>query len=188
MNNIYLASLNKHKQKEIESFLQRKILLPPSKLSYVENGSTLYENAYTKAKTCFELTHESSLSDDSGLFLKNFPHLLGVHTALFHEKKSCFERSKELLKLLSQEEEATFKTVLCLYLNSKEIYFFEGEKRGLILNQIHPGVGFGFDFVFKPEDHLQTYSQDPSYKQNFGHRALALKRAKEFLDNSGLFM
>ena len=71
---IVLASLNKHKVKEINEIIRNltnnqeiEFVLPPEGFDPVEDGETFEENSYIKARAAWEISKNWSLADDSGL-------------------------------------------------------------------------------------------------------------------------
>ncbi|KAJ1918209.1 acetyl-coenzyme A synthetase 2 [Mycoemilia scoparia] len=61
---------------------------------------------------------------------------------------------------------------------------FEGKTHGTIVPPRGPTT-FGWDPVFQPDGHTQTYAEmEPSLKNTLSHRYKALSAFKEFLDKS----
>ena len=78
---------------------------------------------------------------------------------------------------------ASFKTVICLVQNGKEKYF-EGVIKGSISRQPKGTNGFGYDPVFIPEEFSKTFAELSSEEKNsLSHRAIAVKRMKDWLVN-----
>lgn len=76
-------------------------------------------------------------------------------------------------------------TVICLigYCDEdKNIHFFEGRVKGIICRA--RGEDFGFNPLFIPKGHTQSYAEmDHKLKHSISHRAKALKKFQEFLEN-----
>ncbi|GAB4148160.1 MAG: XTP/dITP diphosphatase [Patescibacteria group bacterium] len=63
-----------------------------------------------------------------------------------------------------------------------KIMFFEGLVKGILVPS-RGAEGFGFDSVFQPDGHSQTYAElDVATKNSISHRGLALRQLKQFLD------
>ena len=59
---------------------------------------------------------------------------------------------------------------------------FEGAVEGVIVNGERGEGGFGYDALFVPERHCETFGQLPSNTKNaLSHRARALAQAAAFL-------
>ena len=59
---------------------------------------------------------------------------------------------------------------------------FEGAIEGVIVNGERGEGGFGYDALFVPEGHCETFAQLPaSIKNTLSHRARALGKAAAFL-------
>ena len=86
---------------------------------------------------------------------------------------------------MGADREATFVCSLCVYFSPEEIFFFYGQLKGTISDQLLGKEGFGYDSVFIPKgDHGgQTLAQISSWKQNNSHRFVASKHAENFLKN-----
>ena len=80
---------------------------------------------------------------------------------------------------------ARFRTVVALVLDNNE-YTFEGEIKGLILNERRGEGGFGYDPIFLPENETLTFAEMSDIQKNaISHRARAVKKlATCLLENS----
>ena len=54
---------------------------------------------------------------------------------------------------------AQFKTVIALILDGEE-YFFEGVVSGVILKEKSGNDGFGYDPIFRPVGHKESFARD----------------------------
>ena len=76
---------------------------------------------------------------------------------------------------------ARFCTVVALVLDNNE-YTFEGEIKGLILNERRGEGGFGYDPIFLPENETLTFAEMSDIQKNaISHRARAVKKLATFL-------
>ena len=81
----------------------------------------------------------------------------------------------------STNRKAQFKTVIALILNGKE-YFFEGLVNGVILNERSGKGGFGYDPIFRPIGHEESFAKMTiDQKNEISHRGLAVKKLITFL-------
>ena len=77
---------------------------------------------------------------------------------------------------------ARFRCVIALAKGGSVAAVFEGAIEGVIVNGERGDGGFGYDSLFVPEGHCETFAQLPSSTKNeLSHRARALGRAREFL-------
>jgi XTP/dITP diphosphohydrolase len=59
---------------------------------------------------------------------------------------------------------------------------FDGAVEGIIINEEKGGGGFGYDPLFVPESHCETFGQLPAeVKNGMSHRGRALEKVREFL-------
>ena len=126
-----------------------------------ETGTTLKENALQKARYVYDKTGLNCFSDDTGLEIEALNNRPGVYSAMFAGADCIAENNiQKVLKELSgiRNRKAKFKTVIALLLNGKE-YFFEGGVNGEILEEKKGNDGFGYDPIFKPEGHKETFAQ-----------------------------
>ena len=73
-------------------------------------------------------------------------------------------------------------------MNSENSFQFEGVVSGTI-TEIPRGVkGFGYDPIFLPEGHKQTFAElAKNQKNNISHRAIAIKKLVQFLNEHPTF-
>lgn len=187
---LLLASGNAHKAAEFSELFDPKIIVvkaAPEKIDVVEDGSTYFENALLKARAYYEKYKVPVLADDSGLNVASLPEELGIHSARFGGPGlSDRQRAELLLEKLEGviHREAYFSCVLCLYLNDKEVFYFEGRMSGLIGGAYVGETGFGYDPVFIPGDKADeglTVAQLHEWKQKNSHRAVASGFLQKFL-------
>lgn len=186
-----LASGNSHKAQEFAELLEGKILVKPAPrgLNPDECGSTFIENALIKAKAYYDEFKVPALADDSGLSVEALPEILGVQSARFlPEKPSYQDKGLEVIRLLEGKENrrAHFTCVICCYLNSDEIYFFEGRVQGEIGFKLSGSGGFGYDPIFIPtrsEIDGKSLAELPEWKNQHSHRARAAREMLAFLSH-----
>lgn len=182
-----LASSNAHKAGEFSQLFEKQLEVTPAPhaIEVDETGLTFQENAFLKAQSYFQKFKVPTLADDSGLMLDAFPEILGVQSARFApELPSYTDKCQKLLDIYKEKETkdrgAQFVCVLCFYLSPEEVYFFEGRMKGEIAQEISGTHGFGYDPVFIPEGKSETVANLPEWKNEFSHRAKAVKNALSF--------
>ena len=58
---------------------------------------------------------------------------------------------------------------------------FEGQVKGVLIDEIRGAGGFGFDPIFVPLDYDKTFAQDPGHKNKVSHRRMAFELLCSFL-------
>jgi XTP/dITP diphosphohydrolase len=183
-----LASGNVHKADEFSELFDAKILTvkaAPHKIEVVEDGTTYFANALLKAQAYYKEFKVPVLADDSGLDVIALPTELGIFSARFGgEGLTDKERALKLLEKMDgkSEREASFTCVLCVYLNEKEIFYFEGRMGGSVAYAYRGEGGFGYDPVFIPSegDGELTVAELGPIKSSISHRAVATRLAQKF--------
>lgn len=189
---VLLASGNIHKFSEFQELFSNspiELIRPDKNIEVDETGESYLENAHIKAKAYYDYYQIPVLSDDSGLSVEALPALLGLKSARFApELENQGEKNKKLLSLLEEEKNrlAYFTCQLCLYMNPREIFFFEGILRGHIATIISGRKGFGYDPLFRGEGRRSTLADDIEWKNENSHRAKAVSELVKFVKMQGV--
>ena len=186
---LIFATANEHKLSEIKNILPSYTILGLKDIGVyediVEDGATLEENALIKAKYLFEKTNSPSLSEDTGLEVDALDGQPGVHTARFAgEERDPVQNMQKLLQMLDgkKDRSAQFRTVISL-VNGSEVLYFEGIVRGKIAEKMSGNEGFGYDPIFIPDGHDDTFADlDSSIKNTISHRARAVTKLIDYLN------
>ena len=154
----------------------------------VEDGSSYEENAIIKARSYAEQTGMWTLADDSGLEVAYLKGLPGLGSARFGGVGlSDLDRTNLLLSQLAtvknDQRSANFVSVVAVANPSGEIInVAHGNCRGTIAESPAGEEGFGYDPIFIPNGHEQTFAEMPlSLKCRLSHRGKALEVTREFL-------
>ena len=154
----------------------------------VESGSTFAENAVLKATHYSALSGLFTLSDDSGLAVDVLGGRPGVYSARYAGPHATYaERMSRLLEELAaagdSDRSARFVCVIAVADPSTgEVETFDGVCEGRIARAPRGTGGFGYDPLFVPEGHTQTFGElSDEIKQQISHRARALSKAARFL-------
>ncbi|MBC7537200.1 MAG: non-canonical purine NTP pyrophosphatase [Bacteriovorax sp.] len=188
MIELILASSNTHKAEEFSELFDSKIVIvrpATKKLDVVEDGLSYFENALLKAQAYYKEFKTPVLADDSGLNVQALSEELGIHSARFGgDGLTDKERALLLLKKMEgkSDREAYFTCVLCVYLNEKEIFYFEGRMNGQVGYTYRGEGGFGYDPAFIPTDGggELTVAELSEWKNKNSHRAMATGLAQKF--------
>jgi XTP/dITP diphosphohydrolase len=160
----------------------------PSITEAEETGSTFAENATLKALHYSTRSGLLSLADDSGLAVDALGGSPGVYSARYAGPHATYaERIAKLLDEIAAtadtERRARFVCVIAIadpFVGILET--FDGCCEGRIAREPRGAGGFGYDPVFIPKGHTQTFGELPDeIKQTISHRAQALAKACRFL-------
>ena len=193
MTKILIATHNDKKRKELKTLLKDfngiKVMnlddldvLPPI---IVEDGRTFRQNAVKKAVTMSRFFEGLVIADDSGLEVDALGGNPGVRSARFARMKATdLENNQKLLKLLTnileKNRNARFVCYLALASNGTLLDSFEGTVKGKILTKSKGQNGFGYDPLFIPNGHKNTFAEmSQARKNSMSHRGLALKKLKK---------
>ena len=150
-----------------------------------ETGDTLEANALEKAHYIHDRYHCDVFADDTGLEVTALDGQPGVHTAryAYPDRHDPEANTEKLLRVLADKDDRTacFRTAIALILDGKE-YLFEGRVDGVITKEKCGTQGFGYDPVFAPEGHEETFAElGVDVKNTISHRARAVAKLVEFL-------
>lgn len=194
MNRLVVATRNSNKAKEIREILkdvdvQIQTLNDFPHIGEIhEEGRTFEENALLKARTVFEQTKLPALADDSGLevfYLNMRPGVLSARYA--GASASDEDNNRKLLEELQgvpdRRRRARYRCVLAFVAEAAQ-RVVEGSCLGKIAFEPHGSNGFGYDPLFIPTGHNQTFAELASeVKNTVSHRASALHHIRPvFLD------
>jgi len=190
---LVFATQNQGKIEELKSLIAHKVhLISLNELNFDEDipetTGTLEGNAHQKASTIYRRFGKLCFSDDSGLFVNALNGAPGVDSAHYSGSRDNEKNIALLLKNLSEykDRSAYFKTVFCLIVH-ENTYYFEGIVKGSISDRPKGSNGFGYDPIFVPEGHDQTFGQlDKEIKKSLSHRARATHKLVEFLRKTEL--
>ena len=187
---LVFATNNMNKIKEVQSLIPSEIELLSLKdigcfEDVPETQNTIEGNAKQKAEYIKTNYNYDCFADDTGLEVNVLNGEPGVYSARYAgEQRNAEDNTNKLLTELHNETDrsAQFKTVIALHLNG-ELYTFTGICKGEITIQKHGEKGFGYDPVFKPNNHNNTFAEmDLSVKNSIGHRGKAVNQLVDFLN------
>jgi XTP/dITP diphosphohydrolase len=188
---IVLGSSNPHKVKEINEITSGsgiEFILPPDGFDPIENGSTFEENSLIKAKCAWELSHNWSLADDSGLCIDALDGKPGIYSARYEETPQ--KRINRVLKELEgvADRTAHFTCHMTLISPDGETAFSaEGICEGSIVRQQRGINGFGYDPIFLLKGDTRTMAElSEEEKNQVSHRFGALRKVLEYITNNKL--
>lgn len=193
MPKLLIATKNTHKTKEITAILgdlyEVSDLLSGNFPDVAETGSSFLENASLKATEISKLTPDTLvLSDDSGLEVDALNKAPGIHSAYYAGEHGNHEANNiklltELAKLPPEASRtARFKCVMVIAQEGNVLASFEGTIEGTITTTLNGTDGFGYDPLFIPQGHHETFAElGDTIKNQLSHRAIALNKAIDYL-------
>jgi XTP/dITP diphosphohydrolase len=188
---LVLATRNRKKIEEIRRMTRdlRVLVLTlddfPECPEVEEDGSTFEENAVKKAVTVAKFTGKLAFGDDSGLEVYALNGAPGTLSARFAGEGA--DDKKNVEKLLKEmhfvkDRRARFVCCLALAFHETDVNIFYGYSEGTIGTEPKGSNGFGYDPVFFPEGHGQTFAEmSDKEKDAISHRGRALKEVLRYL-------
>ena len=195
MQTLLVATWNPHKTKEIGQILGsgwnvRDLTTLVDAPRVEETGSTFAENAALKAVAISESFSDLVLADDSGLAVDALNGEPGVYSARFAGEGATDAQNRlkliGLLKTLpAREFPARFQCAMVLASKGELLGSFSGTVEGVVVPSERGDHGFGYDPMFIPAGHQQTFAELPAQTKNsLSHRARALAQVVAFLENA----
>lgn len=188
---LVFATNNLNKLKEVQALVPDHIQL----LSLVDIGCTedipetqptIEGNAIQKAEYLVKHYGYNCFADDTGLEVESLNNEPGVYSARYAgEKRDANDNMDLLLENLEDKKnrKAQFKTVIALQIDN-DSNTFEGICKGEITTTKQGKKGFGYDPIFKPTGHNNTFAEmDLELKNKIGHRGKAVMQLVNYLNN-----
>jgi XTP/dITP diphosphohydrolase len=187
MPSLLFATNNQHKLREIQEIMGRQFRILSLKdvnldIEIPEDQATIEGNAVQKARFIHERTGLNCFADDTGFEIDALEGRPGVYSARYAGEGCSFDNNiDKILQELSgiQNRKACFRCVICLIMEGKE-HLFEGRIDGVIIPERRGKDGFGYDPVFLPDGHTQTFAEMPAYLKNgISHRGRAAEKMRK---------
>ena len=199
MPNIWVATFNNHKIKELKSLVPKEMtdisLYSAKDLSFYsapkEDGVSFLENAWIKAKAMKPLTPKADwlIAEDSGIEVEALGGLPGIHSARYAGKSSSdMMNNDKLLKMLNFKSEGSRKAryfcqIVALGPEGQKLEA-SGECLGTIANKLSGSGGFGYDPLFVPDGFECTMAEISLKEKNkISHRKKAFTKFLSQLDS-----
>ena len=191
---IILASHNWNKFSEMEEIL-RKMPIELITLNefqeigeIIEDGKTLKENAFIKARTVHNLTNLPAISDDTGLEVDTLGGGPGIYSARYAGENCSYSDNvnkllDEMKNIPPERRSARFRTVIA-YVDDNMELATEGTVEGIIADMPKGFDGFGYDPVFYIPNIKKTYAEmSINEKNKISHRGKAVKNMQALLQS-----
>jgi len=147
-----------------------------------ETGATFEGNALLKARAAAAAAGMLALADDSGLEVEALGGEPGIHSARWGGPDRDFGLAmkhvrRELEAKSVTEPRANFTCALALAGPNGDAAVFTGKVYGAIVWPPRGTRGFGYDPIFVPEGHAQTFGEmEPALKNALSHRMRAFQQ------------
>ena len=182
-----LATNNKGKLEEIKKILtDYKIYSLKDKninVDVEEDKDSFLGNAMKKAKEIYEISHEETIADDSGLCINCLDGFPGVMTHRFlGDDATDRMRNEYLINEVNKYQDRSAQVVcnLVYYDGEKEIVG-EGVLNGFISTECRGNNGFGFDEIFELPNGLTLAELSFEEKNRISARSIAINALKKEL-------
>lgn len=183
---LLVSTRNAHKVGEIRAILGPRFRVCdlsalPDIPDVEETGETFEENAGLKALAASVRFDGWVIADDSGLEVDALNGDPGVRSARYAGKQSDDQANNALLLrnldgIRGKARSARFRCVIVLAKAGKILGAFSGAVEGTIINAPRGAGGFGYDPLFVPDGHCETFAQlGAETKNSLSHRARALQ-------------
>ena len=186
---LVFATNNKHKLQEVRDIVGNRVeVLSLSDIGcsddIPETADTLQGNALIKARHIYGKYGIDCFADDTGLEVEALGGAPGVYSARYAGEECDSEANmRKLLENLTgkSNRNAQFRTVIALIIDGKEM-LFDGIVKGTIATEKKGDSGFGYDPVFIPEGHAESFAQmSGEMKNSMSHRFRATQQLGEYL-------
>jgi XTP/dITP diphosphohydrolase len=194
---VHLATGNAHKAQEFQALANAAQLsltiVPAAKMpAVVEDTGTFAGNARKKAAALKAVLPPEAwvLADDSGLCVAALGGAPGVESAYYagaqgDPRANLQKLVQAMADVPDDRREAYFVCVLCLQGPQGVEEVVEERCVGRLAREPAGGQGFGYDPLFIPEGHAQTYAElDAATKNKLSHRGRAWLSLVSFLRRS----
>ncbi len=150
-----------------------------------ETGTSFAQNAAQKAEHCAAASGLWALADDSGLVVEALDGAPGIYSARWAGPERDFAKAMQRVEQALQDSprgkagdrRAAFVCALALARPGRKTLHFEGRVEGVLVWPPRGSLGFGYDPVFLPNGHDQTFGEmEPERKHAISHRARAFAR------------
>ncbi len=189
MRKIVFASSNEHKVAEVRTILGDQFeVLSLKDINCLEDvpetQETIEGNAIQKAKYVTANYGMDCFADDTGLEIEALDGRPGIYSARYGGPERS--AAKNMNKVLSElnglnNRNARFKTVIAFSFQGT-IKTFSGITKGAILLAPVGNGGFGYDPIFQPEGHVQSFGVlDETIKNSISSRARAVEQFVNYL-------
>lgn len=186
---LLIATRNPHKTGEFAALLGQRFLVEdlrahPEVTEIEETGTSFLDNSALKALAASKAVPQVLvLADDSGIEVDALGGAPGIRSARYAGPRASDADNRALLLeelrkrgARGKERSARFRCALTLARAGEVVLQTEGVVEGILANREKGHGGFGYDPLFIPEGHCETFGELPSStKDALSHRSRALQ-------------
>ena len=192
MKRLVFATGNSHKLQEVQGLFKEGFALSCLKDVNItedipETADNLVDNALQKAWYVYNKCGIPCFADDTGLEVEALDGAPGVYSARYAgEEKDSMKNMLLLLENMKGKtnRNARFRTIIAYIDENANEHIFEGEIRGIIIENMAGTNGFGYDPIFVPEGYDKTFAELSSeIKNTISHRARAMEKFLLYINN-----
>jgi len=183
---IHFATSNKNKFREAEEMLGEAgmgVRHFPFEHNEIRSDS-LKEVAEDAVRAAYAQVGKPVFVEDAGLFIHVLEGFPGTYSAWVQKKIGNIG----ILRLIegSPDRFAEFRAVIAYSPDGNDVRTFEGVCRGTIAKRPEGESGFGYDPIFVPDGHSQTFAQNKELKNKLSHRYQSLLEFSKYLKEAKL--
>ena len=188
---LVLASHNPGKARELAEMLEGRFeVVAAGELGLPEpeeTETTFVGNALLKARAAADACGLIALADDSGISVTALDGSPGIYSARWAGPSKDFGEAmrkveERLEEVAADDFSAWFTCALAVAWPNGPSVVVEGRVDGTLVFPPRGGKGFGYDPIFVPEGHNQTFGElDPEVKDGLSHRSRAFEKLKAAL-------
>ncbi|VVC04806.1 Non-canonical purine NTP pyrophosphatase [Candidatus Bilamarchaeum dharawalense] len=171
---VYFATSNKHKVEEAKKVLGT-VGITVKHFPFVHReirSDSLEEIAREAATAAFKQCRQPVFVEDTGLFIDSLNGFPGTFSA-WTLKKIGLEGILKLMQGVNNRS-AYFETYIAYKRDTSHISTFSGKCSGQISLEGRGSEGFGYDPLFVPDGHDQTFAESITLKNKLSHRYKSL--------------
>ena len=194
---LLIGSANRGKARELAQILEglpwqvKSLVDFPAVSAPEETGTSFEENAILKARYYSTQLQLPCVADDSGLVVDALDGAPGVFSARYagpnaNDDANNAKLLQNLEDLVWHERSARFVCCAVFMAPGGEPHAETGTVEGHIAQACFGDGGFGYDPLFVPEGHDQTFGEmDQERKHKISHRGRALRKLRTYLEQWG---
>mgnify|MGYP001160899463 CR=1 FL=1 len=176
--NLHFVTSNSNKFRELSEMLDSTLSHIQLDLQEIQT-TDMHELVKFKLRQAYDYAQAPVIVEDTSLYFEAWNKLPGPLVKFFLKNLGL----SKMVRALSEFNSNSALATCCLGLtkDGKSMQLFEGTVKGVI---VHPrgSEHFGWDAIFLPEGHQQTFGEMSSHEKNqISPRGAAAKKLKHFL-------
>ncbi len=178
---VHFATSNAGKFREAKEILGKEGM-DVRHFPFVHNeirSDSLEEVATEAVRAAYAQVQKPVFVEDAGLFIHVLDGFPGTYSAWVQKKIG----NTGILRLLEgvPDRFAEFRAAIAFTADGRDVRTFVGACRGAIPKKPEGKAGFGYDPIFVPEGHSQTFAQNIQLKNKLSHRYKSLSEFSRYL-------